>query len=224
MKSTNIIESFPDVILYLVIFCYRLNFVFISQKSRCPPAPTLLLFLGFRSHVWPVVCEFTAHPAMVQLFARRGYRLASTFLVMLVLLLGIFEPATAVVAKSEASAVSNSAADSGRFIGKLAKLASKGAKLANNAGDGTAPEMEACFTCNYILRRAYVLAGKANAGADDIAMAIVAACDDIPPVLKQGCETLVELKKRVSIDLRSGTSFEDACENVQLCWTGLMVG
>lgn len=152
-------------------------------------------------------------------------KLKLAFFVAIVAIFACIVPSVGAAGASESVAASHLAdAASDRFIGKIGKLLSKGAKLANNAGDGTAPEMEACFTCNYILRRAYALAGKGGAGADDIAMAIVAACDDIPPVLKQGCETLVELKKRVAVDLRSGTSFEDTCEHVQLCWTGLMVG
>jgi hypothetical protein len=109
------------------------------------------------------------------------------------------------------------AADGDGFIGGLVNSVTGGSA-------GIASEKEACFTCQFVLRKAYIIAGKELAASDDIAMAISAVCDNSPPVFGQGCESLVELKKRVSQDLVDGKAFDQICKDAQLCWPGLMGG
>jgi hypothetical protein len=79
------------------------------------------------------------------------------------------------------------------------------------------------FGGNAIASESYIVSGKDQATREDFETALTTVCDDVPPVFLQGCQTLVEIKQKVSKDiLRYKSDFEKACENAQLCWPGLM--
>ena len=103
------------------------------------------------------------------------------------------------------------------------KVASGLASKATGGGvSGSASEKEACFTCKWVLRVAYAGAGGKRATDAELIEAIAAYCLTAPPVMGQGCQTLLELKRPVARALGRGSGFNDVCNDVQLCWKGLM--
>lgn len=127
------------------------------------------------------------------------------------------------LASKAGGALSSVASDAGGRVSGLASKAGGFLKAATGGGTaGSASEKEACFTCKWTLRKAYAAAGGKYASSGDLQAAIVAACTEVPPVFHQGCQTLLELKKPISDLLGFGSNFNRVCEEVQLCWTGLM--
>lgn len=96
-------------------------------------------------------------------------------------------------------------------------------------GASTAVEKEGCFACAFVVRKAYELLVKSADNpkslaptVEDFSMAVVAACDNVPLVFLQACNSLKEQSERVATDFIGGASFANLCSNAQLCWSGLM--
>lgn len=112
------------------------------------------------------------------------------------------------------------------MLGRLGSLMYAAASMVERAAGagvgGSASEKEACFTCRYLLRVAYAAAGGRHASDAELMSALVSACMDAPPVSAQGCATLVELKKEIAATLGKSNNFNGVCDDIQLCWAGLM--
>lgn len=107
------------------------------------------------------------------------------------------------------------------IVPALGAMAQTGANILK--GSGLASEKESCFACKFLLRKAYIMSGRDQAQPEDFQAALTTICDEVPPVFLQGCQTLVELKQRVSKEILIYKSdFENTCLNAQLCWLGLM--
>lgn len=133
-------------------------------------------------------------------------------------------------ASSSSAARDVSAAASGgaasRSAGSFAPLLMAAQALSPGSAPpkgGSASERESCFACRYLLRSAYDAAGRGGASSEEITTALTSICLSAPPAYRQGCTTMVDLKEEIATTLGFGRDFDDVCEDMQLCWDGLML-